>query len=252
MTFRQLTACVQEYVNRHLFYDFMPEKFIYDFNISKLNPCIISPYTISRRDEIASFFMEADWLLDSSLYKKLMDEIPDMQMTKEEIIVLFYQAFLTCMPYLNLKPTDYFNGTQKLAWWYQWRSWLDDLRSRTIPYIYPEDSPKYAIQKAISYINEHYLEDISLTHLLNITAMSKSRFCYYFRIITGKSFVDYIKQLRIEYAKKLLMETDQPIAWVAEQVGYPNERYFRRVFRECTSYSPIQFRLHKCKQISRQ
>ena len=75
--------------------------------------------------------------------------------------------------------------------------------------------------------------------------MSKSYFSRNFKDVTGKTFVTYLNDMRIETAKKYLTETKQPIYWIASQVGYVDEHYFRRVFRERTGVTPKQFR-EKC------
>ena len=94
-------------------------------------------------------------------------------------------------------------------------------------------------------IREHMDREITLEELLRLTGMSKSYFSRNFKDVTGKTFVTYLNDMRIETAKKYLTETKQPIYWIASQVGYVDEHYFRRVFRERTGVTPKQFR-EKC------
>ena len=98
------------------------------------------------------------------------------------------------------------------------------------------------LHKAMNYIREHMDRDITLEELLRLTGMSKSHFSRMFKKLTGRTFVTYLNDLRIEAAKKYLVETRQPIYWVARQVGYADERYFRRIFRERIGENPRQFR----------
>lgn len=56
--------------------------------------------------------------------------------------------------------------------------------------------------------------------------------------MTGKA----MRELRIEHAKKLLRQTNKPVQWISVQSGYPNEKYFFKVFREMTGYLPGEFR----------
>ena len=99
-----------------------------------------------------------------------------------------------------------------------------------------------AIHKAMNYIREHMDREITLEELLRLTGMSKSHFSKHFKKITGKTFVTYLNDMRIESAKKYLVETRQPIYWIASQVGYMDEHYFRRIFRERTGENPKQYR----------
>lgn len=82
-----------------------------------------------------------------------------------------------------------------------------------------------AIHKAMNYIREHMDREITLEELLRLTGMSKSHFSKHFKKITGKTFVTYLNDMRIESAKKYLVETRQPIYWIASQVGYMDEHY---------------------------
>ncbi|WJH33967.1 helix-turn-helix domain-containing protein [Paenibacillus sp. CC-CFT747] len=52
----------------------------------------------------------------------------------------------------------------------------------------------------------------------------------------------------MEHAKRLLKETNRMIGWVASQSGYPNEKYFCRVFREVTGMLPSEYRRHEKRQ----
>lgn len=65
----------------------------------------------------------------------------------------------------------------------------------------------------------------------------------YFRTRTGKSFLRWRRELRVEEAKRLLMENrDMPTALVGEAVGIPDKSNFRRQFKEITGYTPAQWR----------
>ncbi len=112
-------------------------------------------------------------------------------------------------------------------------------------YLQPEDSASCILRRAIQYINAHYMQNLDLHTMLQMTAMSKSLFSAGFKEMTGKSFVSYLKYLRVEHAKKLLLETKYPIQDIALQIGYDDERYFRKIFIEITGISPAQFRKGK-------
>jgi two-component system response regulator YesN len=240
MPFRQLTVQTEKYIHTDLFYYYNPNTQIYHYDISKETHSILK-----KRDEAASLLMGTDWLMDASLYTEILEHIPRLHMNPDELTVFLYQPYLACAAYLNLEPAEYFTETSGFSWWYQWQDWLSGLRSRTADCLCPKNSSSYAIQKAICYIDQHFTEDITLAQLLQMTVMSKSRFCYFFKERTGKTFVNYVKHLRVERAKMLLNDTDQTVSWVGDQVGYQDERYFRRVFRECSKCTPAQYRRTK-------
>jgi two-component system response regulator YesN len=72
--------------------------------------------------------------------------------------------------------------------------------------------------------------------------MSRGYFSHCFKDIIGKSFNDYLRFTRIEKAKLLLVHSETQIYHVAEQVGYADEKYFSRVFREQMGMLPSEFR----------
>ena len=142
----------------------------------------------------------------------------------------------------------YFEEVGSFRWWYEWKGWFDEIRKKVLERV-GEDREELesiqAIHQAMNYIREHMDREITLEELLRLTGMSKSYFSRNFKDVTGKTFVTYLNDMRIETAKKYLTETKQPIYWIASQVGYVDEHYFRRVFRERTGVTPKQFR-EKC------
>jgi two-component system response regulator YesN len=77
--------------------------------------------------------------------------------------------------------------------------------------------------------------------------MSRGYFCRCFKDIAGKPFNDYLQRTRVDRAKLLLANTEAQVGQVAEEVGYSDEKYFAKVFREQTGMPPSLFR-----QISRE
>jgi two-component system response regulator YesN len=62
---------------------------------------------------------------------------------------------------------------------------------------------------------------------------------------TGMTFSNYLKRVRIEKAKELILQTDLKIYEVACSVGYPDQKYFSKVFKEYTGVSAKQFTLEQ-------
>ncbi|WP_246944878.1 response regulator transcription factor [Bacillus pinisoli] len=98
------------------------------------------------------------------------------------------------------------------------------------------------IGKAIKYIEENYHTDLNLAVVSNYISVNYSYFSHTFKEFTGSNFVDYVKKIRINEAKKLLKETDYKVFEVGEKVGYKNSKQFARVFREMEGISPKEFR----------
>lgn len=67
-------------------------------------------------------------------------------------------------------------------------------------------------------------------------------FCRRFRELTGITFSEYVRALRMEYAQKLLKESEDEVGTVAWKCGYPDGSYFTREFRKMYGFTPSQFR----------
>ncbi|MFE5322030.1 helix-turn-helix domain-containing protein [Paenibacillus sp. NPDC056579] len=98
------------------------------------------------------------------------------------------------------------------------------------------------IAKAVHIIHQELEEELHLPEVARRVNMSRSYFSRCFRDIVGRTFNEYIRELRVNRAKELLSRTEKTIQWIATQSGYPNEKYFGKVFREMTGMLPSEFR----------
>ena len=71
---------------------------------------------------------------------------------------------------------------------------------------------------------------------------NNSLFSYEFKQYTGKNFVNYLKELRIEEAKRLLATTDEKVVEISQMVGYDNEKHFMKIFKSICGVSPSEYR----------
>lgn len=99
-----------------------------------------------------------------------------------------------------------------------------------------------AINSAIRYINENYARQIYIDDVCRIAMMSNTYFSHLFKQITGKTFVEYVNNLRIQKAAELLGQSDAPISRICFDVGFNDMAYFYRVFKKETGLSPSQYR----------
>ena len=96
--------------------------------------------------------------------------------------------------------------------------------------------------KMTAFIEKKYAQDISLGDLAEFVGFSTSYTSRYFHKHTGKSFSNYLTELRIEQAKKLLSESDRPVVTtIAKSVGYNNPQFFSRTFKELTGLTPTEY-----------
>ncbi len=93
------------------------------------------------------------------------------------------------------------------------------------------------------YIRRHCDEDLSLTRLSKMTAITVNYLCSIFKSQTGESLTSYITRIRMEKAALLLViHPEVMIRDIAARVGYPNKSYFDRVFRSYYGLAPRDYR----------
>lgn len=95
---------------------------------------------------------------------------------------------------------------------------------------------------ALSFIKHNYTQQLSLSQLSEYVYANPSSFSSEFNSEVGMSLSEYIAELRLAHAKRLLHETDLTIAEIASQSGFTSAKYFREVFKKQTNLSPQQYR----------
>jgi two-component system, response regulator YesN len=102
------------------------------------------------------------------------------------------------------------------------------------------------IEKGLSFLEKNFRKmDLKLEDVANYVSRSPSYFSHLLHEKTGQSFTEIVSSIRINEAKRLLRESDQPVKEIALTIGYPNPNYFSRVFREMVGVTPRDFRTGK-------
>ncbi|MFU0832453.1 MAG: Stage 0 sporulation A-like protein [Oscillospiraceae bacterium] len=98
------------------------------------------------------------------------------------------------------------------------------------------------IRQAKQYIHRNFRDTLSLEKISSMVGFSPSYFSTLFKKETGINFVDYLAQVRMEEAKRLLRETNLSVAAVCEQVGYSDLKHFTKSFKKYTGLKPNEYR----------
>ncbi|MNR27937.1 HTH-type transcriptional regulator YesS [compost metagenome] len=104
-----------------------------------------------------------------------------------------------------------------------------------------EKSVGLIIHKASKLIQERYQTGISLDELASHFNITPEYLSSLFQKELGMSFTAYLKDIRMKKAKELLMNTSLKSYEVAEQVGYPDAKYFSKVFKDAIGLTPGEF-----------
>jgi len=97
-------------------------------------------------------------------------------------------------------------------------------------------------EKAKRYIAKNYHKKLLIDELAGICHMGNSNFSRVFFMEYGLTVQEYIKQYRLNVAKKLLLTTKEKIDYIAKFSGFHDKSYFFRSFKNETSLTPSEFR----------
>jgi transcriptional regulator GlxA family with amidase domain len=109
-------------------------------------------------------------------------------------------------------------------------------------YRFPITYSDGSITRIQDFIGEHFKEDLTIDDVAKRTGMSVRNFSRRFKSATGERFSNYIQKLRVETAKRLLESTDYSASEIMYQVGYNDDRSFRRLFKRQSGLSPKHYR----------
>lgn len=101
---------------------------------------------------------------------------------------------------------------------------------------------KIRMEKVLSFIAENYSGSISLDDVANVSHMSPASFSRFFKETTGKTFIQYLNQLRVSRSCELLLETNMSIIQVCYESGFNSLANFNRRFKNIKSISPREYR----------
>lgn len=112
-----------------------------------------------------------------------------------------------------------------------------------------QDSKKITqIKPAVDFIKENFDQQIALADVAKSAHLSVSRLAHVFKDQMGITIIDFLTKIRIDKAKQLLMFTDKSCTEICFEVGYNNQSYFTRTFKDLTSMTPKLFRKSNQRQ----
>lgn len=98
------------------------------------------------------------------------------------------------------------------------------------------------VERAKAYIVSHFNTELSLEDMAREVGISPYYLSKLFKEAEGTNYIDYVTSLRIDYAKKNLVESDRSIKEICHEAGYSDPNYFSRIFKKWTGKTPTEFR----------
>lgn len=126
---------------------------------------------------------------------------------------------------------------------------LEEITKRQCDYIAPNTfhnvvskKNEFRINKACTFLQNNFNQKISLKQVADLIYLTESNFCKFFKKATGKTYSDYLNELRINEACRMLVQTEQTINEISYACGFETLSYFNRVFLFKKAITPSTFR----------
>lgn len=98
------------------------------------------------------------------------------------------------------------------------------------------------LRRSLDYVSLHAHESASQPEAARAAGMSTSRFRAFFKETTGWGYAQYVRELRVERAAKLLRETEDSVAEIAHMTGFADQSHLLRCFKAKYGVAPVAYR----------
>lgn len=137
----------------------------------------------------------------------------------------------------------------KKVWVYSsWRAYIQELSQwmelfcQRLDQKFADYESKQKIRDAVRYIHQNFRAPINMAMVSNHVSMNYSLFSVLFKQYTGVNFVNYLQNIRLEEAKRLLLESNLRVNEISSKAGFSGEKHFAKVFKAATGVSPSDWK----------
>ncbi|WP_203227598.1 response regulator [Calorimonas adulescens] len=184
------------------------------------------------------------------VFKRITESMVPISIAKRwifEIIVTLSRVIyeINENPDILFKDSDPWREVNGMHTLEELKVWLNDMLITTMEYIeIRKNSRNRDIVDEIYRITEERFGDqnLNLNSIADILHYTPNYLSFVFKQVTGENFTDFLTRYRVEKAKRLLMDKRIKIYTVSLEVGYSDPKYFSKVFKKITGYTPAEFR----------
>jgi len=110
------------------------------------------------------------------------------------------------------------------------------------PLVRPMPHGDSVVRRCEDWLREHFRDFEAISRVTAMAGIPERTFKRRFKAATGHSLIEYLQNLRVEEAKRLLETSDRPIDEISEETGYSDASFFRRLFKRLTGLTPSGYR----------
>lgn len=210
--------------------------------------------TSAELDAAFAEWSECRWLLYGEDWRKFALQIEQWQVDPARLQDWLRSLAAEWAPYLGWRGgagdeeglADVLGDPETLHDWKQWKSWLSAaalLTQQRLAELSLSREVFGSLIRAVVYMKGNAGRDLNQDEVARRIGMSRSYFSQCFKkFASGEAFGDALRKLRLTAAKALLVGTDLPIRDIAGRVGFEDDKYFSRLFRDRTGLLPSEYR----------
>lgn len=197
----------------------------------------------------------SDLLPEKLLNKNPFKSIKMMLDKAQKGLAFSLNSIIAIRPLLNSmshETQSFYSVTQLLSLLYELSQCDEAYPLASSSFVHTEPSSESRrVKKVHEYLMKHYTETIHLSEVASLVGMTSVSFSRFFKLRTGKCFSDYLIDIRIGSATRLLVDSSQTISEICFKCGFNNISNFNRIFKKSKGCTPKEFRdnYHKKKTI---
>ena len=232
---------------------FSPKEYIeYNAEMPKISEKIC--FGCKQLEEIKQHFLSHNKTELMKTVEKLVTEIQKIRLEIQQIQEIGYRIYYIFIDGLEISNIE--NGGEAILprpEWFEYPYFISFMKWKEMLFSLVQDSIDFTesrckmvnmgiSREVVEYIHQHYMEQINLKEIADKFFVNATYLGRAFQKATGVNFKQYVNNIRITEAKRLLLNTNKRIYEIAEAVGYSESKYFVVKFTQETGISPKEYR----------
>ncbi|OAX48935.1 response regulator transcription factor [Paenibacillus sp. AD87] len=243
-TWSQIQNWIINYTETSLFYAYEPQDPVIAVSLNEQDTSPTEPQD-EDMDRIKRSWFLSPWTHNDNFYNHLVEEFKSLRLQKGQLMGLLYSLVMEWNHLFAQTTLGRISMIHSFQSWYEVEQWIkqtsESIRKADEQTSYSQEMID-GVKKAVMIMQNDLDQAFTASGLSQQLNISRSYFSQCFKDIMGKTFNDYSRYIRMEKSKEYLLNTNNTIFWIAERVGYTDEKYFSRIFRELTGVLPSEYR----------